>query len=229
MASSSGMFLFWSDRSAGAPPAVRRASFSPIGPAGHGCYKCGADAVGRRRHATDAYANRIVNCVENCRSGWDYRLLADPFGTEWANGRRIFDENRLDQRHVARGRNQIIVKVLAFAGKELLHQRHPQALGGAAFDLSFNECWIDGPADVVRGSDLQHAHGAQFGVYRNLGQVSAEPINRIGLALAVVVQDAGGRIESRLSSEYVTVLVQGQLAQADGSLLAVFFNCDRTI
>src|SRR6266853_4463040 len=145
MASSSGMFLFWSDSSVGVRPAVRRASCPPIGPAGRRRYKCGADAVRRCGHAADAYTNRIVNCVENCRSGWDYRLLADPFGAEWANGRRVFDENRLDRRHVARGRNQIVVKVLAFAGKELLHQRHPQALGGAAFDLSFNEWWSDGP------------------------------------------------------------------------------------
>src|ERR1700732_2312152 len=118
MASSSGMFHFWSDRSAGVPPAVRRASCTPIGPAGRRCYKCGADAVGRRGHAADAYTNRIVNCVENCRSGWDYRLLADPFGAEWANGRRIFDENRLDRRPVASRRNQVVMKVLAVAGEK---------------------------------------------------------------------------------------------------------------
>src|ERR1700687_4220421 len=122
MASSSGMFLFWSDSSVGVPPAVRRASCPPIGPAGRRRYKCGAAAVGRRRHAADAYTNRIVNCVENCRSGWDYRLLADPFGAEWANGRRVFDENRFDRWHVASRRNQIIMQVLAFAGEKFFHQ-----------------------------------------------------------------------------------------------------------
>src|ERR1700682_202602 len=112
-------------------------------------YQGCAYTVGGCGHAADAYTSCIVNCVENCRSGRDYRLFTDPFGTEWPNGRRVFDENRLDLRHVARGRNQVVMKVLAFAGKKLLHQRHPQALGGAAFDLSFNECWIDGPSDVV--------------------------------------------------------------------------------
>ena len=66
-----------------------------------------------------------MNCVENRGRGWDHRLLADPFGAEWADGRRIFNENRLDRRHVARGRNQIVMKILAFAGKEFFHQRHP--------------------------------------------------------------------------------------------------------
>ncbi len=158
------------------------------------------------RHAANAYANRIVNRVENCRSGWNHRLLADPFGAERADGRGIFDENRLDRRHVAGRRNQVVMKILAFAGKKFFHQRHPQALGGAAFDLSFNQRGIDGPADVVRGGDLQHAHRAQFSIDSDLRQMRAESINRIGRALAIFVQRAGGRIESRLPGEHVAIL-----------------------
>ena len=184
----------------------------------------GANAVGRRGQAANAHANRIVNCVQDRGRGWNHRLLADPFGAERPDRRRIFDENRLDRRHVASGRNQIVMKVLAFAGEKLFHQRHAQALGDAAFDLSFNQRRIDGAADVVRGRDLQHAHRAQFGVDCDLGQVRAETKNGVGRALAIFVQRAGGRIESCLPREHVAVLIERQVAQADGALLAVFFN-----
>ncbi len=102
-------------------------------------------------------------------------------------------------------------------------------MGGAAFDLSFDERWIDGAADVVRGGDLQHAHRAQFGVDCNLRQVGAESINGIGIALAIFVERAGGRIESGLAGEHVAVLIQRQVAQADGALLAIFFNRDSAV
>ena len=46
------------------------------------------------------------------------------------------------------------MQILALAGKEFFHQRHPQALGGAAFDLAFDQCGIDRAANVVRGCDL---------------------------------------------------------------------------
>ena len=112
------------------------------------------DAVGRGRHAVNANADRVVNCVEDRRSGRNHRLLADSLGAERSDRRRIFDEDRLDRRHVAGGGNQVVVKVLALAGKEFLHQRHPQALRGTAFDLAFDQRGIDGAANIVRGGDL---------------------------------------------------------------------------
>ena len=43
------------------------------------------------------------------------------------------------------------MQILALAGKELLHQRVPQTLRGAALDLSLNESRINGAANIVRG------------------------------------------------------------------------------
>ena len=134
----------------------------------------GANAVGRCGQTVHAHANRIVNGIEDRGRGRNHRLLADPFGAERADRRRIFDEDRFDRRHVAGRGNQIVVKVLAFAGKKFLHQRHPQSLRGAAFDLSFDKRWIDGAAHVVRRGDLQNPHCAQFRIDRNLRQVRAE-------------------------------------------------------
>ena len=85
-------------------------------------------------------------------------------------------------------------------------------MGRASFNLSFNQSWIDGPADVMRGGDLEHAHRAQFRIDGNLRQVGAESKNSIGRALAVLVERAGGRIERGLAGEHVAVFVQGQVA-----------------
>ena len=64
----------------------------------------------------------------------------------------------------------------------------------------------------MRGGDLQHAHRAQFGVYRNLRQMGAESINSIRLALAIFVQRAGGWIKSCFSSQHIAIFVQRQIA-----------------
>ena len=53
-------------------------------------------------------------------------------------------------RHVADGRDQIIVQVLAAAGMKLLHQREAEPLRDAAFDLAFHQRRVDRAADVVR-------------------------------------------------------------------------------
>ena len=171
-----------------------------------GCQNCGADAVGRGRHAMDANADRVLDRVENRRRGRNHRLLADSLGAKRADRRGIFDQDRLDRRHVAGGRNQIVMQILALAGEEFFHQRHPQALRGAAFDLAFDQRWIDGAADVVRRGDLQYPHRAEFGIDRDLGQVRAKSKDRIGSALAVLIQRTGGRIESGLAGENVAIL-----------------------
>ena len=41
------------------------------------------------------------------------------------------------------------MQIFAFAGEELLHQRHADALGDAAFNLTFDQRWIDSAADIV--------------------------------------------------------------------------------
>ena len=97
-------------------------------------------------------------------------------------------------------------------------------MGGAAFDLSFNERWINGPADVVRRGNFQHAHRAQFAVNRNFRQMGAESINSVGRALAIFVQRAGGWIKRHFSRQHVAVFIEGQIAQSDGALLAIVFD-----
>ena len=110
------------------------------------------------------------------------------------------------------------MKILTLAGKEFFHQRHAQTLGSAAFDLSFNQRWIDGTADVMGGGDLQHLHSAQFRIDRNLRQVRSESEYGVGNALAIFIERAGGRIEGGLAGDHVAMLVERQVAQDDGAL-----------
>src|ERR1700730_19400770 len=165
MASSSGMFLFY-------------AGLRPRGWYASGC----------RRIAGDAYASRIVDGVEDRGSSRNHSLLADSLGAERPNRRRVFDENRLNRRHVPSGGNQVVVKVLAFPGEEFLHERHPQTLRGAAFDLSLDEGRIDGTPDVGTGGDLQHADCAQFCIEGDLRHMRAKSEDGIGGALTVFVE-----------------------------------------
>ena len=91
--------------------------------------------------------------LEDGRRGRDQRRLADALGAEGTDGSAILDEDGLDLRHVAEGRDQIVVQILGPAGDVLLHQRQPQPLGDAAVDLAFDHCRIDGTADIMRGDD----------------------------------------------------------------------------
>ena len=68
----------------------------------------------------------------------------------------------LDRRHVADGRDQIVVQVLGAAGDVLLHQRHADALRDAALDLAFDQQRVDRLADIVRGGDLDQLHRAEL-------------------------------------------------------------------
>src|SRR5712691_7569301 len=193
-----------------------------------------ANAVRRRRHAVDADPNRIVNRVEDGGSCWNHNLFADPFGAEGANRRRSFDEYWLHRRHIARGWDQVVVKILALAGKEFFHQRHSQSLRSATFDLPLDKSRINGTTDIVSGGDLQHPHCAQFSIDGNLGQVRAKSEDGIRSALAVFIQRAGGRIESCLAGKHVAVLIQRQVTQGKRALseivlLIVLSNSNATI
>src|SRR5215470_7243712 len=88
------------------------------------------------RHFANTDSHRIVNRVENRRRGWNHSLLANPLRPKRTDGRRLFDQNGLDLRHISSRRNQVIVQVLTLARKELLHQRHAETLRHAALDLS---------------------------------------------------------------------------------------------
>ena len=96
----------------------------------------GAHAVGRRGHAVNAHADRVMDGVQDRGRGRDQRLLADALGAERADRRGVLDQDRLDRRHVADGRDQIVVQVLAAPRRELLHQRQAETLRDAALDLA---------------------------------------------------------------------------------------------
>src|SRR6058998_1811579 len=93
-----------------------------------------AYAVWRRGHAVDAHPNRVVDGIENCRCRRNHRLLTNPLGSERANRRWILDEDRFNRWHITGRGNQVIMKILALAWEELLHERHSQPLGLSAFN-----------------------------------------------------------------------------------------------
>ena len=153
----------------------------------------------------NAHANRIMNRIENRRRGRDHRLLADSFRAEGPDRRRIFDQDRLDRRNVARRRNQIVVQILAFAGEEFLHQRHAEALRNSALDLAFNQSRIDGAPDIMGRGHLQHTNRAQFNVDFDLRHVRAETEDRVRIALPVFIQRSDRRIECRFAGDDVSM------------------------
>src|ERR1041385_5391939 len=119
----------------------------------------GANSIRGCRDTMDANTDGVVNGIEDGRSGGNYGLLTDAFGAERADGRGVFDEDGFDGGHVADRRNEVIVQVFAFTGKELFHESVAQTLSDTAFDLAFDESGIDGAADIVGGGDLQYTHG----------------------------------------------------------------------
>ena len=154
-------------------------------------------------HAADAHAGRVVDRVEDRRRGRDQRLLADALGAERADRRGILDQDRFDRRHVADRRDQIVVQVLAAAGDELLHQRQAETLRDAALDLAFDQRRVDRAADIVRGDDLQHLDRAEFDVDLDLGQVGAEAVDGVGLALAVGIERRRRRVVGLLRRQHI--------------------------
>src|ERR1700736_4081715 len=100
-------------------------------------------AIGRRGYLANARAGRMMDRVENGRRRGDQRLFANALGAERADGRSVLHKNGFDRRHVADRRDEIIMQVLALAGEELFHQRHPEALRRAALDLTLDQSRVD--------------------------------------------------------------------------------------
>ncbi len=95
--------------------------------------------------------------VQDGGGGGDQGGLADALGAVGAERVGVLDQDGLDRRHVADGRDEIVVQVLGPAGHVFLHQREPEALGDAAVDLALDQRRVDRAADVVGGDDAQHA------------------------------------------------------------------------
>ena len=121
-------------------------------------------------------------------------MLAEPLGAERSFGVRHLDQDGLDRRHVADGRDQVVVQILGAAGNVFLHQRHADALRDAALDLAFGKQRVDRLADIVRGGDLDQLHRAELHVDLELGDLRAIAVDGVGLALALGVERRGRRI-----------------------------------
>src|SRR5277367_2445469 len=186
-----------------------------------------AYAIRRGGNPAHAYAGSVVNRIQDRRSSRNHGLLADTFRAEWSDRRRIFNQNRFDWRNVSDRGDQVVMQILALAGKEFLHQRHAEALSHTAFDLSFDQRGIDRATYVMRGNNLQHPHRSQFNINGNLRHVSAKSVDCVRAALSVFVERAGGWIESLLGSQNITVLIERQILWTEITLRPVFADRQR--
>src|SRR5438270_309423 len=168
----------------------------------------GANPVRSRGHYANANADGVVNRVEDGGRSGDHRLLPDSLSAEGTDGRTLFDQYGFYRRHVACRWNQVVVQILSFAGREFLHERHAQSLRDAAFNLTLNQCRIDGPSHIMSGCDPQHAHGSKFDIYLQLGQVHAEAIHSIRISLTILVERAGRRIERAFLRQDMAVPIE---------------------
>ena len=97
---------------------------------------------GRTGHAGELAPGRGAQRRDDRGRRDDGRRLADALDAVGRVGLGILDQHRLDRRHVERGRDQVVgearVRDQAVARLDLLHQREPEALRGAALDLALD-------------------------------------------------------------------------------------------
>ena len=67
---------------------------------------------------------------------------------------------------------------------DLLHQRQPEPLGGAAVDLALQRDAVHDPADVLDRGQLDHLDQAELDVHVDDGPVYAQGELDVGVALA---------------------------------------------
>src|SRR5436190_5864769 len=179
------------------------------------------DPIRRCWHFANANANGVVNRVEDGGCRRDHRLLPDSLGAEGTDGRTLFNQYGFYRRHVAYGGNQVVVQILSFAGREFLHERHAESLGGAAFDLAFNQSGIDRSSDIMSCRNPEHAHGSEFDIHLHLGQMRAEAVHGIWIPLTILVERAGRRIERGFLRQDIPVLVERKIGKVNRKSLAV--------
>ena len=175
------------------------------------------DARRRRRHLGHQHAGGVADGVEDRRRGRDQHMLAQPLGAERSFRIGNLDQDGLDRRHVADGRDQIVVQILGAAGDVFLHQRHADALRDAALDLAFDQQRVDRLADIVRGGDLDQLHRAELQVDLEFGDLRAIAIDGVGLALALGVERQRRRIVGFLGAEDEAVGIGSQRGEIDAA------------
>jgi hypothetical protein len=121
------------------------------------------------------------------------------------------------------------VQVLAAPRNELLHERHAEALSHAALDLPLDEHGVHGAADIMRGKKADQPGRAQLQIDLHLGQMRAEPIDGIGVALPVRIQGRGRRIEGGFRGEHIAARIQGQRFQPQHALVIALAHGDAAL
>ena len=103
----------------------------------------------------------MADGAEDRRCRRNQRRFADALRAVGSFRVLVFDDVDRHWRHVAYGRDQVVVQIFRAAGDEFLHQRQPESLRDAAVDLTFHQRRIDRASDVVRGVDVQHLRRAE--------------------------------------------------------------------
>ena len=87
------------------------------------------------------------------------------------------------------------MQIFGTSGNVFLHQGEPDALRDTAIDLAFDQARIDRAADIVRVNDAAKFHRPELHIDLQIGNLRGESIGGVGLALTVLVQGPGWRIE----------------------------------
>ena len=142
-------------------------------------------------------------------------MLAQTFCAERAFRIRHLDDDRLDGRDVADGRDQVVVQVLRATGDVFLQQCEADALRDAALDLALDEQRVDRAADIVRGGNLDQPDRTQLRVDLEFDELRAIAIDRVGAALSLGVERQGRRIVALISREGISARVSRQCGEVD--------------
>jgi len=126
------------------------------------------DVVGSDGHARECGPGCGADGGDHCWRGGDDRRLADALGPEGRPWLRLLDQRGNDFGHVERGRDEVVgegrVAGPPLEQEQLFHDRQADPLGDAAFDLPGHLQRVEGAADVLRRSHLDHPHQAEVGV-----------------------------------------------------------------
>src|SRR6185312_4056762 len=110
--------------------------------------------------------------------------LANTLHAERPDRVRIFDDDRIDMRHVERRWQNVFGKPgrggAAALDFVVFHKALPERLHHPAFDLSFDALRIDGATDIVRRPDAKHLDLAGDGIDFNFGNLAAEYVSLPG-------------------------------------------------